>query len=109
MANTLSTKKKVPQNKPKELAPVLDELSHDPGIKHDQIKSLVIVCEAMKEFPRHVVELCVKSLTPDKRHRLIEFVSSSILIWQFSIIIAICLYIDMVHPVWNQQKGVHRS
>ena len=75
MANALSTKKTVPQNEHKELTPILEELSHDPSIKLDQIKSLVIVCEAMKEFPRHIVELCVKNLTPDKRQRLIEFVS----------------------------------
>ena len=78
MANALSTNTRIPQNEHKELVPVLDELSHDPGIKLDQIKSLVIVCEAMKEFPRHIVELCIKTLNPNKRQRLIEFVSFSI-------------------------------
>ena len=109
MAKALSTKKRIPQNEHKELVPVLDDLSHDPGIKLDQMKSLIIVCEAMKEFPRHIVELCIKSLTPNKRQRLIEFVSSSVLKASLSIIIQCYLLVDMVHPVWNQQKGVHRS
>ena len=68
-------KKTPPENKDRELTPILDELSHDPDIKLDQIKSLIIVCEAFIMFPGYFIWSSITILTPDKRQRLIEFVS----------------------------------
>ena len=68
-------KKTPPENKDKELTPILDELSHDPDIKLDQMKSLIIVCDAFKMFPGFFIWSSITTLTHDKRQRLIEFVS----------------------------------
>ena len=68
-------KKTPPENKDTELTPILDELSHDPDIKLDQTKSLIIVCDAFKMFPECFIWSSITTLTPDKRQRLIEFVS----------------------------------
>lgn len=74
LANAINTNKKQPENKHKDLVPILSELSHDNCIKLDQIKSMIIVSEAFKVFPRHIIEGCIRTLKPDKRQRLIEFI-----------------------------------
>ena len=64
-------KKTPPENKDKELTPILDELSHDPDIKLDQMKSLIIVCVAFHEFSEDIVKGSIKSLRPYKRQQLL--------------------------------------
>ena len=69
--------KKTPQeNKDKELTPILDELSHDPVIKLDQLKSLTLVCLAFAIIPGHIVEDSIKSLRLYKRRQMIKLVST---------------------------------
>ena len=107
-------KKTPPENKDKELTPILDELSHDPDIKLDQMKSLIIVCDAFKMFPEYFIWSSITTLTPDKRQRLIEFVSltenslpnimivllGEVLCPAFSPIILL----DVHHPIWGPYK-----
>ena len=64
-----------PDSREKEITPILDELSHDPNIKLDQIKSLIIVCESFMMFPEYFICSTITTLTPDKRQRLVQFVS----------------------------------
>ena len=104
-------KKIPPVNKDKELTPILDELSHDPDNKLDQIKSLIIVCDAFIMFPGYFIWSSITILTPDKRQRLIEFVSltenslpnimivllGGVLCPNFSLI----TLLDVLHPVWG--------
>ena len=78
MAFAKIVKKTPPENKDKELALVLDKLSHDSDIKLDQMKSLVIVCDAFKMFQEYFVWSSITTLTPDKRKQLIEFVSLTV-------------------------------
>ena len=70
-ATATIAKKTLPENKDKELTPILDELSHDPDIKLDQIKSLIIVCLAFHEFSEYTVKDCIRSLRPYKRQQLL--------------------------------------
>ena len=76
MVTTIRTRKTPPVNKDKELTPILDELSHDPDIKLDQIKSLIVVCVAFEMYPGHIVNKSIKHLRPYKRQQGIEFVST---------------------------------
>ena len=69
-------KKTPPENEDKELTPILDELSHDPDIKLDQIKSLTLVCLAFTMFPGHIVENSIKCLGPYRRRQIIKSVST---------------------------------
>ena len=62
-------KKTPPENKDKELTPILDELSHDPDIKLDQMKSLIIVCLAFAMIPGHIVKNSINCLGPYKRRQ----------------------------------------
>ena len=71
----VTAKKKLPVKKDKELAPILNELSHDPDIKLDQIKSLIIMCVTFKMFPGGIVERSIKYLKPYKRQQAINSVS----------------------------------
>ena len=75
MAFAKIAKKTPPENKDKELIPILDELSHDPDIKLDQMNSLIIVCDAFIMFPRYFIWSSITTLTPDKRQQLIDLVS----------------------------------
>ena len=63
-----------PENKDRELTPILDELSHDPDIKLDQLKSLTLVCLAFEMIPGHIVESSIKCLY--KRRQRIKLVST---------------------------------
>ena len=71
MATATIAKKTLPENEDKELTPILDELSHDPDIKLDQMKSLIIVCLAFHEFSEYTVKDCIRSLRPYKRQQLL--------------------------------------
>ena len=114
MAFAIIAKKTPPEIKDKELTPILDELSHDPDIKLDLMKSLIIVCDAFKMFPEYFIWSSITTLTPDKRQRLIEFVSltenplpnimivllSEVLCPPFSLIILL----DVQHSIWGLYK-----
>ena len=94
----MNTKKTLPGNKDKELTPILDELSHNPDKKLDQIKSMIIVCVAFKMFPRHIVEKSIKSLRPYKRQRAIKLVSI-VLYYTLSILSSvriICIFMRLI-------------
>ena len=69
-------KKTPPENKHKELTPILDELSHDPDIKLNQMKSLTLVCLAFAMIPGHIVEDSIKFLRLYKRQQIIKLVST---------------------------------
>ena len=69
-------KKTPPENKDKELTPILDELSHDPDIKLDQMKSLTLVCLAFAMIPGHIVKISIKCLRLYERQRIIKLVST---------------------------------
>ena len=69
-------KKTPPENKDRELTPILDELSHDPDIKLDQMKSLTLVCLAFVMIPRFIVENSIKRLRLYKRRQIIKLVST---------------------------------
>ena len=71
MTTATIAKKTPPEIKDKELTPILDELSNDPDIKLDQIKSLIIVCVAFQEFSEYTVKDCIKSLRPYNRQQLL--------------------------------------
>ena len=74
--------KKTPlENKDKEITPILDELSHDPDIKLDQIKSLSLVCLAFVMIPGQIVENSIKCLRLYKRQRIIKSVSTVLLLY----------------------------
>ena len=69
---TATIAKKIPlEIKDRELTPILDELSHDPDIKLDQMKSLFIVCLAFQEFSEDIVKGCIRRLRPYKRQQLL--------------------------------------
>ena len=72
----INTKKTPPENTNKELTLILDELSHDPDTKLNQMKSLIIVCVAFKMFPGPIVERSIKCLRLYKRQQAIKFVST---------------------------------
>ena len=72
----VTTKKTPPESKNKELTFILNELSHDPDKKLDQIKSLITVCVAFNVFPGQTVENSIKHLRPYARQRAIKFVST---------------------------------
>ena len=74
MAAAAIAKKTPPEIKDKELTSILDELSHDPDIKLDQMKSLIIVCVAFMEVPENIVKSSINCLRPYKRRKLIEYV-----------------------------------
>ena len=76
MVTTIRTIKTPPENKNRELTLILDELSHDPDIKLDQIKSMIVVCVAFKMYPGHIVNKSIKHLRPYKRQQGIKFVST---------------------------------
>ena len=80
MTTAAIAKKTPPENKDKELTPILDELSHDPVIKLDQMKSVIIVCLAFVIIPGHIVEYSIKHLRLYKRNNAIEIVSTTLYI-----------------------------
>ena len=69
-------KKTPPENKDIELTPILDELSHDPDIKLDQMKSLILVCLAFAKIPGCIIENSIKDLRLYKRQQIIKLVST---------------------------------
>ena len=82
MVTTITSKKTLTENKDKELTSILDKLSHDPNIKLDQMKSLIVVCLAFEIIPGHIVEYSIKHLRLYKRKNAIEIVSTTFYILQ---------------------------
>ena len=91
----MNTKKTLSVDKDKELAPILDELSHNPEKKLEQIKSMITLCVAFKMLPRHIVEKSIKRLRPYKRQRAIKLVSI-VLYYTQSILSSVCICIFMI-------------
>lgn len=74
MVTATIAEKVLPETKDKELTPILDELSHDPDIKLDEMKSLIFVCVAFMRFREDIVKSSIKHLRSYKRRKLIEHV-----------------------------------
>jgi len=66
-----------PTNAVKEFDPVLEKLSLDPGIRMDEIKSMILVSDAFEKYPIRVAKKGRDSLPAAKRQKLISFVSIS--------------------------------
>ena len=97
-ATATIAKKTPPENKDRELTPILDELSHDHDIKLDQMKSLIVVCLAFQEFSENIVKGCIRSLRPYKRQQLLtesvsfHSTSANFFLWTTHTFCAIIFY-----------------
>ena len=63
-------------NTNKDIDPILSKLNAENKVKLDEVTSLIVVSEAMDEFPQFLVKKATE-LPDDKRQTLIDFVSCS--------------------------------
>ena len=63
-----------PANTPAPLEPILSALNVEWGVRLDEVSSVIIVCEALREFPQHIVKKAIQ-LPAEKRTTLVDFVS----------------------------------
>ncbi|XP_064394144.1 uncharacterized protein LOC135341496 [Halichondria panicea] len=65
-----------PANTPAPLEPILSALNVEWGVRLDEVSSVIIVCEALREFPQHIVKKAIQ-LPAEKRTTLVDFVRST--------------------------------
>ena len=50
------------------------------SVQLDEVSSMIVVSEALAEFPQHIVKKAIE-LSPEKRTTLVQFVSSQAFVW----------------------------
>ncbi len=66
--------KTTPANSNTSLEPVMSALTVEWAAQLDEVSSLIIVCEALREFPQHIVQKA-RQLSVEKKTILVDLVS----------------------------------
>ena len=86
----MRTKHTAPQNKLKDIDPIINALSDSRDIRLDEITAVIIVAEAADEFPQHIVQKII-DLPADKRRLLLDLVCGC---WGYINFLLMCLNED---------------
>ena len=62
------------------MEPVMAALDSEWSVQLDEVSSMIVVSEALAEFPQHIVKKAIE-LSSEKRTTLVDFVSSQAFVW----------------------------
>jgi len=60
--NALRTHKPLPSDNQPSLAPLLSAMNTEWAVKLDEVSSVIIVAEALDEFPQHIIKMRVNCM-----------------------------------------------